>query len=122
MARSDIPMRKWAIGIYPCLTSLKSVSSMKLHRDLGISQPSAWFIMHRIREAWACDADQGPFDGPVEFEETFMGGKRRKAEGPGPIDLTAVAYKGIPNPHETVKHSLSKYVNGMVHTIGIESF
>lgn len=98
MARSNIPMRKWAIGIYLCLTSLRSVSSMKLHRDLGISQPSAWFMMHRIREAWACDDDQGPFDGPIEFDETYMGGKRRnksnterkKAEGRGPVDLTAV--------------------------------
>ena len=97
MARSNIPKGKWAIGIYLCLTSLKSVSSVKLHRDLGISQPSAWFTMHRIREAWACDEDQGLLDGPVEFDETYMGGKRRnksnaerkKAEGRGPVDLTA---------------------------------
>ena len=50
---------------------------MKLHRDLGISQPSAWFMMHRIREAWARDESDGPFDGPVEFDETYVGGKRR---------------------------------------------
>ena len=42
LANSNIPLRKWAIGIYLCLTSLKSVSSMKLHRDLKISQKSAW--------------------------------------------------------------------------------
>ena len=174
MARSNIPMRKWAIGIYLCLTSLKSVSSMKLHRDLGISQKAAWFMMHRIREAWAGDDQNGPFDGPVEFDETYVGGKRKNksnaqrknAEGRGPVDMTAVvgakdretnqvsakvvaatdkatlqdfvadkagddavvytddapAYEGIPNPHETVKHSVSEYVNGMAHTNGIESF
>ena len=74
MARTNIPMRKWAIAIYLCLTNLKSVSSMKLHRDLGITQKSAWFMMHRIREAWACDGQDGPFDGPVEFDETYRGG------------------------------------------------
>lgn len=41
MALSNIPMQKWAVGIYLCLTSQKSVSSMKLHRDLEISQRSA---------------------------------------------------------------------------------
>ena len=174
MARSNIPMRKWAIGIYLCLTSLKSVSSMKLHRDLGISQPSAWFMMHRIREAWACDEESGPFDGPVEVDETYMGGKRRntsnaerrESERCGTVDMTAVvgakcrasdkisakvvqstckdtlqgfvdymtdpdtvvytddavAYQGIPNPHETAKHSVFEYVNGMARTSGIESF
>ncbi|MDE0411277.1 MAG: hypothetical protein OXI37_03575 [Gammaproteobacteria bacterium] len=41
MADSKISLRKWAIGIYLCLTSLKSVSSMKLHRDLKIGQKAA---------------------------------------------------------------------------------
>ena len=74
--RSKIPLRKWAIAIYLCLTSLKSVSSMKLKRDIGVSQPTAWFMLHRIREAWGGDSE-GPFDGPVEFDETYFGGKRR---------------------------------------------
>ena len=49
MQRSKVPLRKWAIAIYLCLTSLKSVSSMKLQRDIGVSQPTAWFMLHRIR-------------------------------------------------------------------------
>ena len=76
MARSNVPLRKWAIAIYLCLTSLKSVSSMKLKRDIGVSQPTAWFMLHRIREAWGEDDDE-PFDGPVEVDETYFGGKRR---------------------------------------------
>ncbi len=76
MARSNVPLRKWAIAIYLCVTSLKSVSSMKLHRDIGVSQPTAWFMLHRIREAWGEDDDE-PFDGPVEVDETYMGGKRK---------------------------------------------
>ena len=77
MARSNIPLRKWAIAIYLCITSLKSVSSMKLHRDIGVSQRAAWFMLHRIREAWGEDGDEEPFDGPVEVDETYFGGKRK---------------------------------------------
>ena len=76
MQRSKIPLRKWAIAIYLCLTSLKSVSSMKLQRDIGVSQPTAWFMLHRIREAWAED-DDDQMDGPVEVDETYFGGKRK---------------------------------------------
>ena len=76
IARSNVPMRKWAVAIYLCLTSLKSVSSMKLHRDLGVSQKTAWFMLHRIREAWAAETG-GPFLGPVEADETFVGGKSK---------------------------------------------
>ena len=97
MQRSKVPLRKWAIAIYLCMTNLKSVSSMKLQRDIGVSQPTAWFILHRIREAWALKSD-GPFDGPVEVDETYMGGrkknmskaKRRETFGRGPAGKTMV--------------------------------
>ena len=74
MRKSHIPLRKWAFAIYLHLTSLKGVSSMKLHRDIGVSQPCAWFMLHRIREAWSHD-DLAAFAGPVEVDETYMGGK-----------------------------------------------
>ena len=77
IASSKVPLRKWAIAIYLCLTSLKSVSSMKLHRDLDVSQKTAWFMLHRIREAWAAEAGDGTFAGPVEADETFVGGKSK---------------------------------------------
>ncbi len=98
MQASKIPLRKWVIAIYLCLTSLKSVSSMKLSRDLGVKQQTAWFMLHRIREAWAWD-DDDQFDGPVEVDETYIGGERRnmskarrKAYGGsrGPVGKTAV--------------------------------
>ena len=100
IARSNIPLRKWAIAIYLTVTSLKSVSSMKLHRDLGISQKSAWFMLHRIREAWAGGGDDGDFSGPVEADETYFGGKRKNMSnakrreladtGRGPVGKVAV--------------------------------
>ena len=75
MERSKIPLHKWAIAIYLNATSLKGVSSMKLHRDLGITQKSAWFMAHRLREAFGTDASL--FEGPVEVDETYMGGRER---------------------------------------------
>ena len=53
IACSKIPLRKWAMAVYICPTSHMSVSSVRLHRDLGISQSSALFMLHRIRAAWA---------------------------------------------------------------------
>ena len=55
MERSKIPLQKWCVAIFLVTTSLKSVSSMKLHRDLGITQKSAWFMLHRIRQAYELD-------------------------------------------------------------------
>lgn len=71
-----LPLKTWLYAIYLDLTSLKGVSSMKLHRDLGVGQPTAWFMRQRIREAFA---DIGPkiFEGPVEVDETYVGGLER---------------------------------------------
>ncbi len=73
MHKSHIPLRKWVFAIYLHLTSLKGVSSMKLHRDIGVSQPAAWFMLQRIRKAW--EGDDKLFAGPVEIDETYFGGK-----------------------------------------------
>ena len=98
MEASNIGYQKWAIAIYLALTSLKSVSSMKLHRDLGVTQKSAWHMAHRLRRAFATNG--GPFTGPVEVDETYMGGKRKnmsntkrkelEGTGRGTVGKTAV--------------------------------
>lgn len=76
LERSKIPLRKWVFAIYLEMTSLKGVSSMKLHRDIGVTQKTAWFMLQRIREAWANESARR-FGGPVEVDETFIGGKRK---------------------------------------------
>ena len=73
MADSKIPLQKWALAIDLCLTSLKSVSSMKLHRDLGITQKSAWFMLRRLREAWSEHGLEPRLLGPVEVDEPHGG-------------------------------------------------
>ena len=76
LERSKVPLRKWVFAIYLEMTSLKGVSSMKLHRDIKVTQRTAWFLLHRIREAWTTEIDS-VFSGPVEVDETYVGGRRK---------------------------------------------
>ena len=66
MQGSNIGYQAWIISIYLFTTGIKGTSSMKLHRDLGISQKSAWYMSHRLRKAFE---DKGElFAGPVEVD------------------------------------------------------
>ena len=75
MEGSNLKYRIWAIGIYLFTTNIKGISSMRLHRELGIGQKAAWFMLHRLRKAF--DLEVGPFAGPVEVDETYIGGKEK---------------------------------------------
>ncbi|MCY4137779.1 MAG: IS1595 family transposase [Rhodobacteraceae bacterium] len=73
MEGSKLGFQVWMIATYLLSTSLKSVSSMKLHRDLNINQRSAWFLAHRLRVALT---EKGSvYAGPVEADETYIGGR-----------------------------------------------
>ena len=96
MQASNLGYQTWAIAIYLLTTNLKGVSSMKLHRDLGIRQASAWHLAHRIRAAYQVETER--FGGPVEADETFMGGRERNKHadkklhaGRGAVGKAAVA-------------------------------
>ena len=73
MEGSKIKYRGWAVGMYLFTTNIKGISSMKLHRELGIGQKAAWFMLHRLRKVF--EAQASPFVGPVEVDETYIGGK-----------------------------------------------
>ena len=75
MECSKIGYQDWMLAMFLVMTNLKGVSSMKLHRDSEINQRSAWFLAHRLR--LALTERVGPFSGPVEADETYLGGKRR---------------------------------------------
>ena len=85
MQSSKLGFQVWAIATYLMTTNLKGISSMKLHRELDVTQKTAWHLAHRLREGLT-DTSGAPFTGPVEVDETHVGGKaksmhaRRKRE------------------------------------------
>ena len=75
MQSSKLGYKVWAVAIYAGATNIKGVSSMRLHRELGISQKAAWHLLHRIREAFALTEDT-KLSGTVEVDEMYVGGKQ----------------------------------------------
>ena len=73
--RSHIPLNKWLLASHLMAASKKGVSAHQLHRMLGLTYKSAWFLAHRLREAMK-DTDPTPLGGEgktIEMDETFMG-------------------------------------------------
>ena len=70
--RSRIPLRKWLYTLYMVQTARKGISSVQLSKELGITQKSAWFMLHRIREAM--DPGLELLSGEVEIDEAYVGG------------------------------------------------
>ena len=95
MQSSNLGYQVWALSSYVLMTGLKGTSSLKLHRDLGITQKTAWHLAHRIRESR--EDNQSKFEGPIEVDETYVGAheKNKHADkklhaGRGTVGKTAV--------------------------------
>ena len=94
---TKIPLRKWFVAIYIATSHKKGISSLQLHRDIGVTQKTAWFILHRIREMLKSKAPY-MLNSTVEIDETYVGGKakhktkkqRQALKGTGYLDKTMV--------------------------------
>src|ERR1043166_2529181 len=78
MERSHIPLHQWVYATHLLTSSKKGISSHQLHRMLGLSYKSAWFLSHRIREAMKV-ANVGPLGGEgriIEADESAVGGSK----------------------------------------------
>lgn len=109
---SPITLDKWLVATWLICNDKNGISSYEVHRALGITQKTAWFMMHRIRIAFQDGSMFGKMSGQVEVDETFIGGKARnmhksvkarKIHGSGPKDKTVVV--GILERKKDGKHS-----------------
>ncbi len=73
---SNIPLNEWFMALYILTAHKKGISSYQLGKDIGVSQKSAWFMMHRIREMMK-ENNVEPFTQTVEVDETYVGGKMK---------------------------------------------
>jgi transposase-like protein len=177
MEDSPLGLDKWLPAMWLVGSARNGISSWELHRALGITQKTAWFMLHRIRLAMQDEGHGGKLGGEVEIDETYIGGKARNmhkgrkeralagkgggAVGKGGVqgmlqrggkvvaqvvqdgkyatlvpniwkhvekgskvftdEATAYFQLGANYDHEVINH-LESYVNGNVHTNGIENF
>ncbi len=82
--RSKVPLNKWLMAVYLMCASKKGMSAHQIHRMLGVTYKTAWFMCHRIREAMQDDGSiLGGGGGTVEVDETFWGNIKPKGEKKG---------------------------------------
>ncbi len=176
---SPLGLDKWLVAMWEVVNCKNGVSSYEVHRAIGVTQKTAWFMDHRIRLALGIGPDEKQMTGECEADETFIGGKARnmhvekrmrRITGTGGKDKTAVmgilqrgekgtskvrttvvssrkrkelqaevkkhvaagsalytdallSYEGLAGEyaHQVIDHA-EKYVDGRVHTNGLENF
>ena len=173
MEDSPVSLDKWLMAMWMVVNCKNGVSSYEIHRAIGVTQKTAWFLNHRIRLAFGMESPE-KLSGHVEADETFIGGKarnmhaskrERRITGTGGKDKTAVmgilerggkvratvipnrkksalqaevrkhveagsalytdalqSYNGLDEfEHQVVDHAV-QYVDGKIHTNGLENF
>ena len=94
---SPIALKKWLTALWLIVNAKNGISSYEVHRAIGVTQKSAWFMMHRLRAALHTGSFEKMLGGEVEVDETFIGGKARnmhsdvrarRITGRGPTDKT----------------------------------
>lgn len=74
--RSSIPLRKWCMAIWLIVSQKKGISSVQLSKTIGVTQKTAWFMAHRIRDCFRNEGNS-KLEGTVQIDETFVGGKNK---------------------------------------------
>lgn len=74
---SKLPLRKWFVAIFLITSHKKGIASTQLAKDIGVTQKTAWFVLHRLRHAARAKSFSRPLSGTVEADETYVGGKEK---------------------------------------------
>lgn len=74
---TKIPLRQWMMAVWLITSHKKGIASTQLAKDIGVTQKTAWFMLHRLRHAAATKSFNRPLTGEVEADETFIGGKEK---------------------------------------------
>lgn len=94
---SKIPLRTWFAAIYLCTSSKKGISSLQASRQLGITQKTAWFVLHRVREMLREKAPQ-MLASEVQIDETYVGGLEKNKHASKRVKASGVKRKNDKTP------------------------
>jgi transposase-like protein len=94
MEDSPIPLPKWLPVLWLIANCRNGISSWEIHRDLGVTQKTAWFMLQRARLAMQDDLTGGMLGGEVEVDETFIGGKIRNMHKARKVKAQKTSQKG----------------------------
>mgnify|MGYP000064364714 FL=1 len=103
---SNIPLQKWFLTSYLIALSKKGISSIELSKTIGVTQKSAWYLLHKIRYAMEHRNSDNQLRGTVEVDETYVGGKKKGKRGRGSENKTPVfgaVQRGGPYQMRSVK-------------------
>ena len=112
MEDSPLSLDKWLIALWLEVNAKNSISSYEVHRSLGVTQKTAWFMQQRIRMAMHVGSFDTKFQGHVEADETYIGGAARnmhkdkrkaRVHGTGPCGSGKTAVMGLLERHGTVR-------------------
>ena len=121
---SKVPLRKWLMAIWLITSHKKGIASTQLAKDIGVTQKTAWFMAHRLRDAARTKSFNTPLSGMVEADETFIGGKEKNKHaskrtegsqgGAGKAVVMGMLERGGDVRAFHLKHGVAGYIPFMV--------